>query len=217
MWRCWKQKFLCASSIFHFICLKCVCWTEQRKCQCILPFHSSVFFLCERKTRDFKRSKVTDEIAQPAGRPQETAVDTVRKTSYTITDSLCMWFLSLFQDIDDYICQAKDKSYDTLVHFGRKGLNVAATAAVMAATKVVQTLNICFVLTWEHSHCGYCCFTAKVMCLFNACFWTWNSFCSCCWHYSETLVFPASGPRSSVRQVKELQHAGSVFLPVWPC
>uniref|UniRef100_A0A672ZL58 Receptor expression-enhancing protein n=1 Tax=Sphaeramia orbicularis TaxID=375764 RepID=A0A672ZL58_9TELE len=39
------------------------------------------------------------------------------------------------KDIDDYICQAKDRSYDTLVHFGRKGLNVAATAAVMAATK----------------------------------------------------------------------------------
>ncbi|KAM9777928.1 receptor expression-enhancing protein 1 isoform 2-T2 [Neosynchiropus ocellatus] len=39
------------------------------------------------------------------------------------------------KDIDDYILQAKDKSYDTLVHYGRKGLNVAATAAVMAATK----------------------------------------------------------------------------------
>ncbi|KAM3594620.1 uncharacterized protein V6R79_010946 [Siganus canaliculatus] len=39
------------------------------------------------------------------------------------------------KEIDDYIGQAKDKSYDTLVHFGRKGLNVAATAAVMAATK----------------------------------------------------------------------------------
>uniref|UniRef100_A0A8B9GZ95 Receptor expression-enhancing protein n=1 Tax=Astyanax mexicanus TaxID=7994 RepID=A0A8B9GZ95_ASTMX len=39
------------------------------------------------------------------------------------------------KDIDEYLCQAKDKSYDTLVHFGRKGLNVAATAAVMAATK----------------------------------------------------------------------------------
>lgn len=62
-------------------------------------------------------------------------------------DTMLMWFLSLFQDIDDYICQAKDKSYDTLVHFGRKGLNVAATAAVMAATKVMQTLDICFVLT----------------------------------------------------------------------
>ncbi|XP_077476877.1 receptor expression-enhancing protein 1 [Stigmatopora argus] len=39
------------------------------------------------------------------------------------------------KDIDDYIHQAKDKSYDTLVHYGRRGLNVAATAAVMAATK----------------------------------------------------------------------------------
>ncbi|XP_034015451.1 receptor expression-enhancing protein 1 isoform X2 [Thalassophryne amazonica] len=39
------------------------------------------------------------------------------------------------KDIDTYICQAKDKSYDTLMHFGRKGLNVAASAAVMAATK----------------------------------------------------------------------------------
>lgn len=50
----------------------------------------------------------------------------------------------MFQDIDDYIGQAKDKSYDTLMHFGRKGLNVAATAAVMAATKVMQTLGILF-------------------------------------------------------------------------
>uniref|UniRef100_A0A4W4EMA4 Receptor expression-enhancing protein n=1 Tax=Electrophorus electricus TaxID=8005 RepID=A0A4W4EMA4_ELEEL len=40
------------------------------------------------------------------------------------------------KDIDEYLSQAKDKSYDTLVHFGRKGLNVAATAAVMAAAKV---------------------------------------------------------------------------------
>lgn len=28
------------------------------------------------------------------------------------------------------------------MHFGRKGLNVAATAAVLAATKVMQTLDI---------------------------------------------------------------------------
>ncbi|XP_051578332.1 receptor expression-enhancing protein 1-like isoform X2 [Myxocyprinus asiaticus] len=39
------------------------------------------------------------------------------------------------KDIDEYLCQAKDKSYDTLMHFGRKGLNVAATAAVLAAAK----------------------------------------------------------------------------------
>lgn len=56
------------------------------------------------------------------------------------------FFLQLFQEIDDYIGQAKDKSYDTLLHFGRKGLNVAATAAVMAATKVMQTLDIFFLL-----------------------------------------------------------------------
>lgn len=67
---------------------------------------------------------------------------------------LTMRFLPLFQDIDEYICQAKDKSYDTLVHFGRKGLNVAATAAVMAATKVMQTLV--FVLYWP-GHCRYGC------------------------------------------------------------
>ncbi|XP_037342927.1 receptor expression-enhancing protein 1 isoform X2 [Pungitius pungitius] len=45
------------------------------------------------------------------------------------------------KDIDEYICQAKDKSYDTLVHFGRKGLNVAASAAVMAATKSQGVLS----------------------------------------------------------------------------
>ncbi|KAJ7990751.1 hypothetical protein DPEC_G00290160 [Dallia pectoralis] len=45
------------------------------------------------------------------------------------------------KDIDDYICQAKDKSYDTLVTFGRKGLNVAATAAVLAATKSQGVLS----------------------------------------------------------------------------
>ncbi|XP_031703818.1 receptor expression-enhancing protein 1 isoform X2 [Anarrhichthys ocellatus] len=45
------------------------------------------------------------------------------------------------KDIDEYLCQAKDKSYDTIVHFGRKGLNVAATAAVMAATKSQGVLS----------------------------------------------------------------------------
>lgn len=62
--------------------------------------------------------------------------------SLIIRVSVFVVVLHLCQDIDDYICQAKDKSYDTLVHFGRKGLNVAATAAVMAATKVLLTLNI---------------------------------------------------------------------------
>ncbi|XP_023655787.1 receptor expression-enhancing protein 1 isoform X2 [Paramormyrops kingsleyae] len=46
------------------------------------------------------------------------------------------------KDIDDYLCQAKDKSYDALVHFGRKGLNVAATAAVTAAAKVSHLCDV---------------------------------------------------------------------------
>ncbi|XP_029113948.1 receptor expression-enhancing protein 1 isoform X2 [Scleropages formosus] len=46
------------------------------------------------------------------------------------------------KDIDEYICQAKDKSYDALLHFGRKGLNVAATAAVTAAAKVCHLSEI---------------------------------------------------------------------------
>ncbi|XP_059326625.1 receptor expression-enhancing protein 1 [Ammospiza nelsoni] len=40
------------------------------------------------------------------------------------------------KEIDDCLIQAKDRSYDALVHFGKRGLNVAATAAVMAASKV---------------------------------------------------------------------------------
>jgi hypothetical protein len=43
----------------------------------------------------------------------------------------------LWQEIDDCLVQAKDRSYDALVHFGKRGLNVAATAAVMAASKVL--------------------------------------------------------------------------------
>lgn len=43
----------------------------------------------------------------------------------------------LWQEIDDCLVQAKDRSYDALVHYGKRGLNVAATAAVMAASKVL--------------------------------------------------------------------------------
>ncbi|KAG8453347.1 hypothetical protein GDO86_000111 [Hymenochirus boettgeri] len=39
------------------------------------------------------------------------------------------------KDIDDCLVHAKDRSYDALVHFGKRGLNVAATAAVTAAAK----------------------------------------------------------------------------------
>ncbi|KFV62038.1 Receptor expression-enhancing protein 1, partial [Dryobates pubescens] len=37
------------------------------------------------------------------------------------------------KEIDDCLVQAKDRSYDALVHFGKRGLNVAATAAGQGA------------------------------------------------------------------------------------
>ncbi|XP_027696426.1 receptor expression-enhancing protein 3 isoform X1 [Vombatus ursinus] len=39
------------------------------------------------------------------------------------------------KEIDDYIVQAKERGYETMVNFGRQGLNLAATAAVTAAVK----------------------------------------------------------------------------------
>ncbi|TRY55561.1 hypothetical protein DNTS_023157 [Danionella cerebrum] len=39
------------------------------------------------------------------------------------------------REIDDYIVQAKERSYETMVNFGKQGLNLAATAAVSAAVK----------------------------------------------------------------------------------
>ncbi|XP_068162342.1 receptor expression-enhancing protein 3 [Antennarius striatus] len=39
------------------------------------------------------------------------------------------------KEIDDYIVQAKEKSYETMVNFGKQGLSIAATAAVTAAVK----------------------------------------------------------------------------------
>ncbi|KAM8848873.1 receptor expression-enhancing protein 2 [Synchiropus picturatus] len=39
------------------------------------------------------------------------------------------------KEIDEYIAQAKDRSYETMMKFGKRGLNIAATAAVTAATK----------------------------------------------------------------------------------
>uniref|UniRef100_A0A3B4ADI0 Receptor expression-enhancing protein n=1 Tax=Periophthalmus magnuspinnatus TaxID=409849 RepID=A0A3B4ADI0_9GOBI len=39
------------------------------------------------------------------------------------------------REIDEYIVQAKERSYETMVNFGKQGLNIAATAAVTAAVK----------------------------------------------------------------------------------
>ncbi|KAJ0003077.1 hypothetical protein NQD34_008226 [Periophthalmus magnuspinnatus] len=39
------------------------------------------------------------------------------------------------KEIDDYIAQAKDRSYETMMKFGKRGLNLAVNAAVTAAAK----------------------------------------------------------------------------------
>lgn len=39
------------------------------------------------------------------------------------------------REIDDYIIQAKERSYETMVNLGKQGLSIAATAAVTAAVK----------------------------------------------------------------------------------
>ncbi|XP_064328698.1 receptor expression-enhancing protein 4 isoform X2 [Phalacrocorax carbo] len=39
------------------------------------------------------------------------------------------------KEIDTYIIQARERSYEAMVRFGKRGLNMAATAAVQAATK----------------------------------------------------------------------------------
>uniref|UniRef100_A0A3B5KK70 Receptor expression-enhancing protein n=1 Tax=Takifugu rubripes TaxID=31033 RepID=A0A3B5KK70_TAKRU len=39
------------------------------------------------------------------------------------------------KEIDEYIAQAKDRSYETMMRFGKRGLNLAANAAVTAASK----------------------------------------------------------------------------------
>lgn len=59
-----------------------------------------------------------------------------------MTQHASVLFFFFQQEIDDCLVQAKDRSYDALVHFGKRGLNVAATAAVMAASKV-----LCWALT----------------------------------------------------------------------
>ncbi|XP_075890947.1 receptor expression-enhancing protein 3 isoform X2 [Nelusetta ayraudi] len=39
------------------------------------------------------------------------------------------------KEIDEYIVQARERSYETMVNFGKQGLSIAATAAVTAAVK----------------------------------------------------------------------------------
>lgn len=61
--------------------------------------------------------------------------------------TLCLSKINIYvfgffsQEIDDYIVQAKERGYETMVNFGRQGLNLAATAAVTAAVKVTFYLH----------------------------------------------------------------------------
>lgn len=52
------------------------------------------------------------------------------------------------QEIDEYIVQAKERSYETMVNFGKQGLSIAATAAVSAAVKAstLQIFNFCILI-----------------------------------------------------------------------
>lgn len=44
------------------------------------------------------------------------------------------------QEIDTYIVQAKERSYETVLSFGRRASTFTASAAVQAATKVLFNL-----------------------------------------------------------------------------
>lgn len=81
-------------------------------------------------------------------------------------------FFFFFQEIDDYIVQAKERGYETMVNFGRQGLNLAATAAVTAAVKVIFYLHFSSNSTLIKS-------MDKVWCLFiSDCYEIWqNSLC----------------------------------------
>nr|XP_035117335.1 receptor expression-enhancing protein 4-like [Callithrix jacchus] len=39
------------------------------------------------------------------------------------------------KEIDAYLVEAKERSYETMLSFGKRGLNIAASAAVQAASK----------------------------------------------------------------------------------
>ncbi|KAJ8348395.1 hypothetical protein SKAU_G00269840 [Synaphobranchus kaupii] len=45
------------------------------------------------------------------------------------------------KEIDEYISQARDRSYDTMMRFGKRGLNLAANAAATAASKGQDVLS----------------------------------------------------------------------------
>ncbi|KAG9346827.1 hypothetical protein JZ751_007173 [Albula glossodonta] len=86
-------------------------------------------------------------------------------TLETVTDLVLSWFPFYFElkiafviwllspytkgssvlyrkfEIDEYISQARDRSYDTMMRFGKRGLNLAANAAATAASKGQDVLS----------------------------------------------------------------------------
>lgn len=60
-----------------------------------------------------------------------------------IMTTLSLFLLLPSQEIDDYIVQAKERSYETMVNFGKQGLSIAATAAVTAAVKASMCVGVC--------------------------------------------------------------------------
>ncbi|XP_066851670.1 receptor expression-enhancing protein 1 isoform X9 [Anser cygnoides] len=81
------------------------------------------------------------------------------------------------KEIDDCLVQAKDRSYDALVHFGKRGLNVAATAAVMAASKVSQLLHLHLYLDQKKGQVDPVCCALKA----SPCSHQQNAFQVLCW------------------------------------
>lgn len=67
---------------------------------------------------------------------------------YVLCDQKVLNLAIMFlKEIDDYIVQAKERSYETMVNFGKQGLTIAATAAVSAAVKA----SVCVCAGYRHT------------------------------------------------------------------
>lgn len=62
------------------------------------------------------------------------------------------------QEIDHFICQAKERGYESLVSFGKKSINVAATAAIQVAAKVTSDVSFALISwrDWSGGKLGPC-------------------------------------------------------------
>lgn len=109
----------------------------------------SILLWAEDRLRDLAPVPVHKGLqrALPQVRPSDPVQQ--RESESPIEESLCSIVhgklsvchrltvaFALLQEIDEYIAQAKDRSYETMMRFGKRSLNLAANAAVTAATKV---------------------------------------------------------------------------------